>query len=351
MSSTYTGASGATQSPASPPAWGAPPVVVLPSDGDALNVASVMQAFKVLADYIAFFQLPFANPAAWTQPLVSFFDATGHRRFVLDHFGLPRGAYSSWTQDWTPASQYTFSNKGSGFYGNTSPQRFYFAVSNGSGTTLSTMFSFAPGQVLASFPSYMSAAVTPNSSRSLMLEVDGTASGNRIEARLSDDYVTATFAADTLISLEFDIAIYSTNNVVWVVGFTTQSEYVNGINDGVFFIAPSSGSSPGNWLCRTTSGGIWSTIDSMQTAGANANQHHMQIVLVGGTVDDSSTSRALFFIDGNLVANITSNLPIGGGLGMYPIFGGFTTAASAPANPVLAIGSVRYTQITGLGTV
>ncbi len=56
MSSNYTGDPTATQSPGPTPGYGNYPIVVLPADGDALNAASVAQAYKELADFVAFAQ-------------------------------------------------------------------------------------------------------------------------------------------------------------------------------------------------------------------------------------------------------------------------------------------------------
>lgn len=50
----YTGNPTATQAPAAVPAIGVAPITRLPVDGDADNAASILQAFKVLADYVAF---------------------------------------------------------------------------------------------------------------------------------------------------------------------------------------------------------------------------------------------------------------------------------------------------------
>lgn len=54
MASTYTGNPTATQSPAAQPALGLFPAESLPADLDPANAASVLQAFKVVADYVAF---------------------------------------------------------------------------------------------------------------------------------------------------------------------------------------------------------------------------------------------------------------------------------------------------------
>lgn len=51
--SNYTGDPAATQAPSPPPGQDVEPVGDLPDDGDALNAASVAQAFKVCLDFIA----------------------------------------------------------------------------------------------------------------------------------------------------------------------------------------------------------------------------------------------------------------------------------------------------------
>lgn len=54
MSTTYTGDDTATQAPSPLPAKNATPILTLPVDGDGLNVASIYQALKSLADGIDF---------------------------------------------------------------------------------------------------------------------------------------------------------------------------------------------------------------------------------------------------------------------------------------------------------
>lgn len=56
MSTQYTGNPTATQAPGPTPGNGNYPIVVLPADGDDLDAASVEQAWKESADFIAFLQ-------------------------------------------------------------------------------------------------------------------------------------------------------------------------------------------------------------------------------------------------------------------------------------------------------
>ncbi len=63
MSTNYTGNPTATQAPGPTPAPGNYPIVVIPVDGDALNSASIAQALKENADFIAYLQ---QNMSAFT---------------------------------------------------------------------------------------------------------------------------------------------------------------------------------------------------------------------------------------------------------------------------------------------
>jgi hypothetical protein len=63
----YAGNRAATQSPSAAPGIGIAPTVVIPNDGESLNVASIAQALKVLADYSAFetYELGGRNGPQW----------------------------------------------------------------------------------------------------------------------------------------------------------------------------------------------------------------------------------------------------------------------------------------------
>lgn len=74
MSTNYTGVPTAAESPAAAPAGGTYPIVVLPDDGDPLNAASVEQAYKVLADYMAY---TMSRPAAYSMNIADQFTGSG----------------------------------------------------------------------------------------------------------------------------------------------------------------------------------------------------------------------------------------------------------------------------------
>jgi len=100
MSSNYTGNPSSTQAPAAAPDPDNFPIAVLPADGDPDNAASVAQAYKVLADYIAWLKLPFSKGSAWLQYLRRYRNALGHTREALDHHGLPGGRLSRVHELW-----------------------------------------------------------------------------------------------------------------------------------------------------------------------------------------------------------------------------------------------------------
>ena len=75
--------------------------------------------------------------------------------------------------------------------------------------------------------------------------------------------------------------------------------------------------------------------------------HRLGLVLVGANQSDDSTARALLFIDGALVANVTSNLPLttggaGAGLPLSPIMGVNTTTGASVTE--FYVGPMRYRQ-------
>jgi hypothetical protein len=96
----YTGDATATQAPSATPAAGSPPIVNLPTDTDPPNGATFAQAFKVLADFIAWLLSPFANLGVWVQAIVRFRNALKQTRFAIDHAGFPGGKLLQWNEPW-----------------------------------------------------------------------------------------------------------------------------------------------------------------------------------------------------------------------------------------------------------
>lgn len=103
VSTNYTGNPSATQAPSNPPVDGTAPEVTLPADGDPLIAASVAQAFKTPADFLAFLQSPYANSATQTQRIFAAQCARLLARAGFDHRGFLAGNWNSWREDWIGA--------------------------------------------------------------------------------------------------------------------------------------------------------------------------------------------------------------------------------------------------------
>lgn len=334
MSSTYTPSPTATQAPAGTPASGNLELT-LPSDGDAASAASIAQALKVLADFTAFARAPFANASIWSQEILAAQDAHLNKRWALDHWGLPRKTTIEWTEDFTPAPAFNATATGTLSAGRQSIVTFGAGAFTGSAQP-GTTYSNPP------YPASLAGTVVPDMTRQFVGVIDAGTAGNRTEIRLDQDYVGSCFGDDTLISCEWDFQNFTNLSVIWVVGFTDAGELVNNVHHGAFFIRPNAAGA--NWLCRTINGGAPTEVDSGILA--STTMRTFRIDLVGGSVSDDSVARALFWIDGALVANISTTLAINAGNVVLPFCGGVVQSSGTTANPVFLLNAIRYRQIT-----
>lgn len=100
MASNYTGSPTATEAPAATPAPDGAPIVVLPADADPPNAAAFAQAYKVLADYVAWLFKPRAKQNDLGGYVVAFRNALLNRRAGFDHQGFPGGLWAGFDEDW-----------------------------------------------------------------------------------------------------------------------------------------------------------------------------------------------------------------------------------------------------------
>jgi hypothetical protein len=330
MPSPYTPDPTTTQSPSAPPSPGVFPTVQLPIDSDPPNAATWAQAYKVLGDFVAYLMDPFSIISAWATKLARWRDALLRVRFALDHWGMPTGKWDRWLEGWQGdnLAQAGSTNVTAGPF-----NRWRF-VGNATDSATTT---YMPGVVAGNNYS--------DNARSIKIQLDGSASAQRTEMRLDDLWVSGLCLADTIVVLRADATLVSVLAVNWVpCGFTSEAENVNNIQHGIFFIRPDS---PGtNYKCRTINGGSPTEVDS-GVLGSAGVKHDFEIHYVGANVCDDSTARALFFIDGNLVANITGTIPDTQLL--IPIFGG-TTTGGPNTNQAMVLGPVEYSQITAIET-
>lgn len=100
MSSNYTGSSTGADSPDAAPAPDTDPVIQNPSDGDALNAASILQRGKALANHISWLKKPFAKASDWAAHIIAFRNAAQHRGMGFGHQGELTGRFWQWQEGW-----------------------------------------------------------------------------------------------------------------------------------------------------------------------------------------------------------------------------------------------------------
>lgn len=333
MSTVYSGSATATQAPSDPPVDGTAPKVTLPADGDPLNAASVAQAFKVPADFLTFLRNAFANSGTFGQPIESWSDQNLNKRTEVDYAGLFRDNTFRWTEDFTPGSG--FSSAGTG----TTNVGRWSIVNVGAGAAT---YSEPPAYVYSNPPQPASLVgrTVHNTSRELAIEVDGGASSNRSELRMNDNYVTASYGDDALISCEWHATNFTNLSVAWSIGFAGDGEFVDNIQHGLFFYRPDTVGT--NWICRSINGGSPVDVDSgvLATAGVT---HVFRIDFVGANYL-GGTGHAFFWIDGTLVGNAVTGLPVNNGTLAIPTIGGAITSGSVAAQSILC-NRINYRQI------
>ena len=162
MSTNYTGNPTATQAPSPIPGAQAFPIAVLPADGDADNAASVAQAFKVLADNIAFLTLP--RSAGGQVPIMPYKNALLQTRFFVDAFGFPNGQIQQFCEMWDDVNL-----------------TLKTVAANGpwSGRWNYSIFDANSGPILVNAPSTLAGSAGQNGfSRSVMLATNATSATN-----------------------------------------------------------------------------------------------------------------------------------------------------------------------------
>lgn len=329
MSTTYPGDPTATQAPSDPPVNGNAPKVVLPSDGDADNAASVAQAFKVLADFIAWLLAPFAKASAWAQAIFAFRNARLQTRFGVDHFGFPNGNLISWDENWSDNALQTVTANG-----NTVASRWTFHSDGGP---------VSGGNLHSQPPQYTSS----DNNGSRFLTIGSVPGGGRADIQLNAAWWSTVFTDDITVGMfwSFEVPPTASANCTFVMGFTSDFQPANAITDGCYIFKTPTDT---NWQlkCVSVGGGGFTTIDTGIPA-ASGSFHRAALVLVGANQSDDSTARALLFIDGAIVGDITAHLPYtsggaGAGLPLSPIFGVVTAAGASTIE--LRVGPVRYRQ-------
>ena len=319
MSTNYSGDRNATQAPASPPVDRVSPEVVLPADGDALNAASIAQAFKVLADYANLEQEPLTEAAQWGTNFVAWENALGQPITGIDHFGFLRESTYGWTENWDHSQQYACSGAILRQVGRWQQQ----IVTAGAIDNPSPGAGFVGGNAFVQ-------------QRALRITSDVTP-GATVSHLLSGDSSGLIFGDDTVVSIEFPLFITGSTNMSFAFGLAGSGLLPDLANGSYFQKLPGDT----NWQCINKLASS-NTVANSGVAAANNTVFRFRVVMVGKNRDDSSAGRALFFINETEISGggLTGNLPVG--VDVVPFF--YVLTGSSASSITMCWGAVRYVQ-------
>lgn len=101
MPTTYTGSPTGAATPDIAPEPETAVQVNIPIATEGRTVSSIDQAFKALANQISWLKKVQAKASDWAKWIFAFRSAAGHKRFIVDHFGLPSGRIQDWREGWS----------------------------------------------------------------------------------------------------------------------------------------------------------------------------------------------------------------------------------------------------------
>lgn len=312
MPTDYVGDATATQVPSDPPGPEADVTVALPADGDPPNASTWEQAFKVLADFVAWLFRPIAELGAFADHIMTWRSATGHRRFVVDHLGFPSGNYINVETYW-PNS--TPTGGGANYFGTqaatrmpSDPKWVYKSIGDDNS---------ADGIVLGANTSGPTCTV-------MKLEAGPAAAPGDFMVFCSGPYGKAVpwmhVVMETLSS-SYNNAKTNVDFACVGLGEWDGSTSAVGMNDFIGFETRNGTT----WQCVTRSIGaehVTNTLinivrEPLDPLGAPIQR--LKVELHGESVAEDGLRRVRFYIDGALVATHDAHIPIGPDL--YAVFG------------------------------
>lgn len=314
MATTYVGQVVTARAPAPIPAAGAVIELSLAADGDPLNAASIAQALKALADYATWAAAPLAPIADYTKVAWFAQNPRGLARGGFDHGGFPSGRLWSLRENWLNAP--LLNTAGSAYYG----QGWYSVLVN-------------------TIPTQSSIEGEPAANGFVLTIEAGQSIGDK--ADIGTPVWHLVCGADTDAMIEFDAYMASTSSTS-LGGFmnTILTTPLNAITAGAYFRSIAGG----NIQCVTGDG---TTTAVITTSLAPTGPQRMRIQLQGANASDDGTARALFWINGTLVANQTANLPTVAASQLGTRFGAFQPGGGVTGG--LSIGNVNVQQASWAG--
>lgn len=293
MPTNYPGDPTATEAPSVSPLDDNGITVALPADGDNENAATWAQAYKVLADFVAFLRRPRAKISAWPLAIQRWQNARLQDRFTVDHMGFPTGQWFGWTEYWKGGeSQIVTATKTFGL----GCHRWFGNVQNLNSDSAGIVFS--QGHLLIGIGTGADFSALWGDAVSIFRNLDGCA-------------------------LEWTATNVDTGVDKCQLVFGMQSKVFGamfGTAVGAWFYKTNASA---NWFAVCGDGVALSTPVDTGVSAATAGIFKMRVEWLGSGTSDDSTAAARFYINGTLVASITgAHLPSGGvNTDLCPVFG------------------------------
>lgn len=327
----YSGDPSQTQAPASRPEPGLAPIVRMPLSGEPLVVAGVVQAWKVLADYVAWLMNPTAKAGSWGQAIRRRRNARLQTRSVTDHLGFPGGKFLGWQEDWADVGFTTKASIANGAWA----KRWNYSIA---GAVANTIGVVANGPGTPAFPRSPAAFLAAGTS-------GVTANSHHIE-----HVQPILFTADTDMTMQWDLAFVNGNVAIteFAMGLATTSQqgvataFSAQLLDGAALVKRVS---VANWDLYSKAPGAGHT---WTTTGVTT-MTRARLELRGANVSDDSTARALLYLDGASPINVAVDVSgaAAAGVFLYPFFRVTTTAVLSQ----LYVGAVDFRANTAIGDV
>ncbi len=290
MPTNYTGVSTDAQAPGGAPEPEGAPLIALPADADPPNASTYIQPYKALADWIAFALRPQAKIADWAKAITRWRSSAGKQRFGIDHMGFPMGQLNQWHGE--IAAPQTTSPAGGIL--TTAP------YAGGLWTFGSLQAATGSGGVTVRSPN-LSSPFCPT----VRVAVGNTTGDWSYAARLPP----AEFCTALALAMEWDAKLVTLDyGNSCAMGFNAPPVFAANTDDlkAQFY----GHMNTGNWLCQVCDGvGGMTSVDSTVPL-TDANTVRFRIEYHGSDVDEASTNRVVFLINGAVVANIPIDLGV-----------------------------------------
>jgi hypothetical protein len=300
MPATYTPSPTNVESPASAPSPDNLPLVSLPLSGEGDTVASIGQAFKVLADFISWLLDRFAIASNWTQRIDRWRNARSQTRALVTHPGFVEGKVLAWQESWDLNAPF----KGAVGLGPWFGKWAYSISGDTAGGSIATNIAFVGPPTFGGGPTGTNTAARTSNVYLATAPTGTHDSAQEIEAPgqiILDD--------DTCVAMQWDAQIGGTPAVAEdTMGIITGSlggatgTTLSNAPFGAWFENLYNPSGPTYIHCRwqgATGGiGLFNPFIIL-TSG----RHRFRIEIYGANVSDDSTARVLFYLDGALVRN------------------------------------------------